>query len=346
MKITPVSYNNYTHKKTDRVACKNHSSIQANNSSYSLANNNTQSIGNINHGFVSFGEQIRIAQASTKLRERVQKLAKAYLDKPTDENFRKLHDAMLPTIRMLSSRYANLCVEDDLINLGRFTLYKALDPEKYDPERGDFLGYVTQRLKGAMVDYLREENRQKNGISVSSARIQRELEKLAKKRGHRPTLEEATKALPHHRVESIKRAMLELEEPKTISLDAPGNSNSDALLSGVIPGFEVTAEQELLQAEARKNELERMYAAVDCLPKAQRKTVIKYFGLHGEDPRLLRQIGKELDVSESTICIRKKEGLGTLKSRLKEEDFTELYPFYVFSKVSKPKQRRNQKNID
>ena len=323
MKITPVSYNNYTHKKTDKAACKNHSSIQA-DSSYPLANNNTQSIGNTNRSFVSFGKQIRVDRAPSDFKIKVGVLAQACLDKLTDENFRELHDAMLPLIEILSRRYEKAGVRDELIDEGRITLFDLVRPweRQYQPRNGKcFYDYAADTIHWRMMDLLREQNRQEAGITRVSPLLARSLKELKKKLGHDPTLQEAKANFKElgekHADDVLERALNRGYKRITTRLDdSPSSCDSNASLSGVISDPAATAEQELLRNRVSK----QLCESVNGLKPKQRRVLTEYYyeGLS------LKEIGEELEVTESRACQIHGKAIGVLKKRLERRGDIQL----------------------
>ena len=195
---------------------------------------------------------------------------------------------------------------DELVNVGVLGLIDAVD--RFDPARAvPFKAYAEIRIRGAIVDALRETDWVPRSVRRKHNRIEAVRAELRKRHNREPEREEIA-------------AYLELDETtyvamesdarikQLVSLDAPSDEHA-----GLRTSDRLAADQgdlgELFEALQLRDEVER---AVQNLPARERDVVARYY-LSGQT---LRTIGSELGVTESRACQLRSQGVQRLRFRL------------------------------
>ncbi len=218
--------------------------------------------------------------------------------------------AHYPLVRTIACRMvrrfpANVDV-DELINVGVLGLIDAID--RFDPERSvPFKAYAEIRIRGAIVDALRESDWVPRSVRRKSHRIDAARQTLQYRLGRDPSRQEVADEL-----EMGDREFDKLERQsvvrKLVSLDLPVDDENHTTLVERLPGAHDDAFDGIWGTQKREAVLD----AIANLPEKERVAVSCYY----QKGMTLKQIGEQLGVTESRACQLRGQGVKRLKLRL------------------------------
>jgi RNA polymerase primary sigma factor len=214
------------------------------------------------------------------------------------ESLKRLVEANLRFVVSYSKRYRGLGLSYlDLIHEGSLGLMEAA--KRFDPERNvKFISYAVWWVRQAIFHALSEHARvfrlpQK--LSGQVSKVESARDKLATELRRPPTTQELAQ---HTRLTEEQVEALLLASGDDISLSASvGEEGSmelgDTLEQETIP----SAELELMRTSFE----ERIQSMVSELEEKEREVIRMRFGLDGEEPRTLQEIGEALGLSRERI---------------------------------------------
>ncbi len=211
--------------------------------------------------------------------------------------------------RRMASRLPAHVELDDLVHFGVLGLLDAA--RKYQPDREvQFKTYAELRIKGAIVDGLRELDwmprslrRRKRDIAQAQARLEQRLGRSASREELAADL-----GLP---IEELQRLMDELEGPGD-PLSEPGLDESAEGLAGLLPDLDT--EDAKTQMESRERE-QIVQKAVDALPRKERFVV----QLYSFADLTMKEIGTLLNLTESRVSQLHAQAMENLRKDLKDQ---------------------------
>lgn len=195
---------------------------------------------------------------------------------------------------------------DDLIQEGTMGLMSAINT--FDPSRGVKLStYATPRIKGSILDFLREMDFAPRLVRSRERKRKSEVEKFTKMYGRAPSAEEALEAVGG--------------DKKVISDGyVPGRSSLSTLAFETGGGKDVSLGDGLVGKLVSKqswDELKDIFKTH--LESNTHQLLMKLIYLEG---MTMREAGEVIGISESRISQLHTTCIALLKSRLKPEDFT------------------------
>jgi RNA polymerase primary sigma factor len=199
---------------------------------------------------------------------------------------------------------------EDLVQEGMLGLIRAV--EKFDWRRGfKFSTYGTLWIRQAIQRGLQNHGRTiRVPVHVAQRQVKvRKLEsELSTKLSREPTDEEiaAVAELTTDEVAELR----ELSRGLT-SLDQPVGDDGETAFGDLLASDRPEPTEEVAQADRDQ----RLNAVVAELPEAERKVIRMRFGLSGEDPLTLRQVGLELGISAERARELESQGLKRLARR-------------------------------
>jgi len=222
----------------------------------------------------------------------------------------KLVRSNLRFVVAVAKRYQNQGVHlSDLINEGNMGLIRAA--HKFDETKGiKFISYAVWWIRQAILQALAEQSRiVRVPLNRAGAlhRIGKRKSMLLQELGREPTVDEIARDMDisHEEVErtlAISRSHLSLDAPMT-----PGEDNRllDYLPDQFAPGpDEETFENALT---------ETVESALSSLKEREAKILRLYYGLDGDDPMTLEQIGGILGVTRERVRQIKEKALARLR---------------------------------
>jgi len=195
---------------------------------------------------------------------------------------------------------------DELVNVGVLGLIDAVD--RFDPARQvPFRAYAEIRIRGAIVDALRETDWVPRSVRRKHNRIESVRSELRKRHGREPEQDEIASFLELD-IDRYRAMESDARIKQLISLDAPSDDHrgltaGDRVASG---GDDIAA---LIEAVELRSQVER---CVRNLPAKERDVVGRYYLLG----QTLRDIGEQIGVTESRACQLRGQGVRRLRFRL------------------------------
>jgi RNA polymerase primary sigma factor len=215
---------------------------------------------------------------------------------------RALHELVQANLRFVVSiakQYVNQGLSlADLVNEGNLGLIKAA--YRFDEKRGyKFISYAVWWIRQAMLQALAEQSRIVR-LPLNRAgtlyRIGKAARQLDQELGRSPEVEEIARKLklPNDEVrDTMQIANSHLSLDASFSNDQEENSLVDYLADD---NLEAPDEQTYVNALS-----EDMQKALDTLTDRERQILSLYFGLEGEEPLTLEEIGKRMDLTRERI---------------------------------------------
>jgi len=214
------------------------------------------------------------------------------------EALNELVEANLRFVVSYAKRYRGLGLSFlDLINEGNLGLMEAA--KRFDPERNvKFISYAVWWIRQAIFHSLSEHTRvfrlpQK--LSGQVSRVTSVRDRLAAELERQPTVEEIAQHTDMKKGE-VESLLLVAGEDLSLSTAVGEDGNlelGDTLEQDTIPPVEL----ELINASF----VDQIQSIVNDLDDKERRVLRMRFGLDGEEPRTLQEIGEELGLSRERI---------------------------------------------
>ena len=204
-----------------------------------------------------------------------------------------------PTIKYLAQRLAMRMPAsvqlDDLINAGVIGLIDAI--EKYDPSRNNmFKTYAEFRIRGAMLDELRELDWVPRSIRQKKQALDRAYTSLEQQQGRAATDEEIAAFLGLE-LDELYEWFSQIRGISLLSLEAPGLTSPQGekmnLLDVVASG--AGDNPAVIVQERRMRDL--LATAIETLSHQEKVVISLYY----HEELTMKEIGKVLDITESRV---------------------------------------------
>ena len=196
---------------------------------------------------------------------------------------------------------------DDLIQAGMMGLLDAAG--RYDDLHGaQFETYAAQRIRGAMLDELREADWVPRSLRRDMRQIETAMNKLQQRLGRLPNETEVAQELgvPLNEYQQMLYAMRGAQLMYYEDFHSQGDEDFFERYSA----DGTTNPLDILQDERFRGALAK---AISSLPERERQLM----GMHYEQEMNLREIGAVLGVSESRVCQLHSQAVARLRSMLR-----------------------------
>jgi RNA polymerase primary sigma factor len=213
-----------------------------------------------------------------------------------------LHDLVKANLRFVVSiakQYVNQGLSlSDLVNEGNLGLIKAA--HRFDEKRGyKFISYAVWWIRQAMLQALAEQSRivrlplNRAGTLYRIGKVARQLDQEL---GRSPEVEEIAEKLKLPREEV--RDTMQIANSH-LSLDASfGNDQEENSLVDYLADNDLESPDEQTYMNALSDDMQK---ALDTLTDRERGILSLYFGLEGEEPLTLEEIGKRMNLTRERI---------------------------------------------
>ena len=197
---------------------------------------------------------------------------------------------------------------DDVIQSGMMGL---LDAAKrfQDTFGAQFETYAGQRIRGAMLDGLRQSDWLPRGLRKSLRQVEKMISKLEQQNGRPPTEVELASAL-NVPLEDYQQLLQDARGYQLVSSEDLQGHGDESYIDHYYSDERPDPLQHLLDEDQRHT----LIAAIEELPDREKKVM----GLYYEQELNLREIGDVLGVSESRVCQLHTQAIARLRSRLRD----------------------------
>jgi RNA polymerase sigma factor for flagellar operon FliA len=195
---------------------------------------------------------------------------------------------------------------DDLIQTGMIGLLDAMG--RYEDGMGaQFETYAVQRIRGAMLDGLRENDWMPRGVRREMRRVEAALQLLEHENGRSPNETELAAALGMPLAE-YQKLLQDARGHQLIYLEDLKDVEGDDYLERHLVGHDLDP----LEVLADKSLRQSLVTAIAALPEREKTMMALYY----EEDLNLREIGDVLGVSESRVCQLHSQAIARLRAAI------------------------------
>jgi RNA polymerase sigma factor for flagellar operon FliA len=209
---------------------------------------------------------------------------------------------------MMAKLPANVQV-DDLIQVGLIGLSDAL--VRYEAAQGvQFETFATQRIRGAMLDELRENDWMSRGSRKSQKDIEQALRRLEHRLGRSPLESEIADELGMS-LTDYQTLLSKVRGTQLVYLEdmGRGGEDDDSFLDHHVADTEVDPMNMLGNQRLRQ----ALVAAITTLPEREQLIMSMYY----EQDMNLKEIAAVLGVTESRICQLHSQSIARLRAKMR-----------------------------
>jgi RNA polymerase sigma factor for flagellar operon FliA len=210
--------------------------------------------------------------------------------------------------QMIAKLPANVEI-DDLIQVGMIGLHDAMG--RFDADQGvQFETFVTQRIRGAMLDELRGSDWMSRGNRRQQREIEAALHKLEQIYGRAPAESEIAKEMGVTLTE-YQETLTKVRGTQLVYLeDMAGDEGSDDFLDRHVSNEDANPLAQLQDQRMRSALVE----AIKKLPEREQYVMSMYY----EHDMNLKEIAAVLGVTESRVCQLHSQSIARLRVKLRE----------------------------
>ena len=197
---------------------------------------------------------------------------------------------------------------DDIIQSGMIGLLDAA--RRYNETEGaQFETYAVQRIRGAMLDSLRQADWLPRSLRQSLRRIEQAIARLEQAHCRPPTENELAAAL-NMTLAGYQHLLQEARGYQLVSYEDFKGGEEESF----VDRYCSDGKPDPLAFLADRAMREELSEAIDALPEREKRVM----GLYYEQELNLREIGEILGVSESRICQLHTQAIARLRTRLRK----------------------------
>ncbi|MFP5324428.1 MAG: RNA polymerase sigma factor FliA [Gammaproteobacteria bacterium] len=199
---------------------------------------------------------------------------------------------------------------DDLIQVGMIGLTEAI--ARYEPSQGvQFETFASQRIRGAMIDELRDGDWMSRGSRKSQKEIEQAVHKLQQKL-HRAPMESEIAAELGMSLADYQHLLAKVRGTQLVYLeDISGHGDDDDGFLDCHMGASEPDPSSLLQDQRMRMAL---VEAIKNLPEREQQIMSMYY----EHDMNLKEIAAVLGVTESRICQLHSQSIARLRAKLRD----------------------------
>ena len=242
-------------------------------------------------------------------REEEVELAKQ-IKQSDEESLDKLVRSNLRFVVSVAKKYQNQGVSlSDLINEGNLGLIRAA--HKFDETKGiKFISYAVWWIRQAILQALAEQSRIVR-VPLNRAgtlhRIGKRSSALQQELGRDPTVEEIAEGMDISEEEVAKTLSISQSH---LSLDAPLTPGEDNKLLDYLPDTQNAGPDQETFERALSDSIEEVLST---LKEREAKILRLYFGLDGQEPMTLEEIGSMMGITRERVRQIKEKALARLR---------------------------------
>lgn len=198
---------------------------------------------------------------------------------------------------------------DDLIQVGLIGLHEALT--RYEATQGvQFETFATQRIRGAMIDELRENDWMSRGSRKSQKEIEVALRRLEHQLGRSPVESEIAAQLDMTLLE-YQTLLGKVKGTQLVYLeDMNGGDDGD---DSFLDRHMLDAEADPLQMLRNQRLRQSLVEAIKNLPEREQYIMSMYY----ENDMNLKEIAQVLGVTESRVCQLHSQSIARLRAKMR-----------------------------
>jgi RNA polymerase primary sigma factor len=227
-----------------------------------------------------------------------------------EESLDKLVRSNLRFVVSVAKKYQNQGVSlSDLINEGNLGLIRAA--HKFDETKGiKFISYAVWWIRQAILQALAEQSRIVR-VPLNRAgtlhRIGKRSSALQQELGREPTVEEIAEGMDISEEEVAKTLSISQSH---LSLDAPLTPGEDNKLLDYLPDTQNAGPDQETFERALTDSIEEVLST---LKEREAKILRLYFGLDGQEPMTLEEIGSMMGITRERVRQIKEKALARLR---------------------------------
>ena len=210
--------------------------------------------------------------------------------------------------QMIAKLPANVHI-DDLIQVGMTGLHDALG--RFDPGQGvQFETFATQRIRGAMLDELRENDWMSRSSRKSQRDIERALHRLEHRLGRSPMESEIAAELGMS-LADYQALLGKVRGTQLVYLEDMGRSPDDD--DSFLDHHVSDADADPLKILSDDRLRQALVAAIKTLPEREQLIMSMYY----EQDMNLKEIAAVLGVTESRVCQLHSQSIARLRAKMR-----------------------------